>query len=120
MKFWLLVLLLNLLIPMAMLSGGVLYLMKPPQRTVWMYGYRTKRSMSSQETWEFAQEHCGKIYCRFGIGMLVGAVVSLLFVWGKNRATVGLTGTVIGTVEGLIMLYTLLPTERALKQRFGI
>ena len=44
-----------LLIPAVMIVVGAVFLKRPPKRVNGFYGYRTQRSMSSQEAWDFAQ-----------------------------------------------------------------
>ena len=38
------------------LIGGVVFKVNPPKKINWWYGYRTKRSMENQETWDCAQK----------------------------------------------------------------
>ena len=48
------------------LSGGIFYLAAlvfskfPPKKINYLYGYRTKASMKSQESWNFAQNYTSK------------------------------------------------------------
>ena len=48
------------------LSGGIFYLVAlvlskfPPKKINYFYGYRTKASMKSQESWNFAQNYTSK------------------------------------------------------------
>ena len=55
-----------------MVTGGALalsgFLMKryPPEKPNIIYGYRTKRSMESQEKWDKAQAYSAKLLQRFG------------------------------------------------------
>ena len=73
METWLYELFICLLIPMAMLINGILHLRRPPKSINWHYGYRTKRSMKSQEAWEFVQQYCGRL-----------DIVLLLTAYGKS------------------------------------
>ena len=118
METWLYELFICLLIPMAMLVNGILHLRRPPKSINWHYGYRTKRSMKSQEAWEFAQQHCGKMCCRWGSGMAVLVLIIMALVERSGNTVVDATSAVIGIVEGLILSFCLLPTERALERQF--
>ena len=47
--FWIFMLLTDLLIPLLMIGLGRLFMKRPPKRINGIYGYRTKRSMKTQE-----------------------------------------------------------------------
>ena len=59
-----------LLIPAVMIVIGAVFLKRPPKRVNGFYGYRTARSMSSQEAWDFAHRVCGRLW--LGCGIAVG------------------------------------------------
>ena len=120
MKIWLLQLFFCLLIPLVMLVNGLWHLKKPPGYINWTYGYRTRRSMRNQETWEFAQQHCGKMYCRMGSGMTAVVLIIMLCIRDKAVEVISAAASVIGIAEGIMMTCALLPTERALKRKFGV
>ncbi len=120
MKFWISTLVLNLQIPMIMLLVGIRYLKNPAKNINWMHGYRTKRSMKSQETWEFAQRHFGSVCCRWGVGFILLILAAMFSVLGESEKLIGIVGTVLGTAEGMIMIYLLIPTEMALKRKFNM
>lgn len=120
MRFWIATLLLSLMLPFSMSIIGFLYLRKPSKTINWMRGYRSKRSIRNQETWEFAQRHFGGVCCRWGIVMVLFIVILMLSVFGSSEKIIEIVGAVIGTAEGFIMVYLLTPTERALKKKFGV
>jgi len=55
--------------PIFIVAGVILYL-RPPKNINQVYGYRTKRSMSSQEAWKYAQPEAGKQLIYFGLTYL--------------------------------------------------
>ena len=70
MKFWIFMLVMNLLTPLVMIIYGRIYEKKPPQKPKSKFaysGYRTKMSMINIETWEYAHRFFGKLWFRFGI-----------------------------------------------------
>ena len=82
------------------------------------YGYRTTRSMKNDEAWVFAQECWGRLSWRFGWWFLV---VSLLFVTILQMQFVRRSEIYVGVwiaVQAVLTLGTILPVERALKNRF--
>lgn len=118
MKFWMTTLILNLLMPVITMGIGILYLKKPSKNINWEYGYRTQLSMKSQETWDFAQRYFGKICWRWGVGVMLFTLIAMLLVMGRGQRIIGIVGTVLGTLEGFVMIYLLLPTEMALQKKF--
>jgi len=58
---------------------GVLFLLFPPRVRNGFYGYRTKRSFRSQESWDFAHHYSGKLMIWLGLlSMIIGSIVYLL------------------------------------------
>lgn len=45
-----------------------------------LYGYRTKRSMSNQELWDFAQKYSAKVFLRIGVLNLIIGLPLMIFV----------------------------------------
>ena len=45
----------------AMVGGGLFLWKCPPKNINGLIGYRTKRSMQNQESWDFAQRYAGKV-----------------------------------------------------------
>lgn len=68
----------DLLIPITMIGVGYWFKKNPPKSINWIYGYRTKRSMSSQEAWDVAQCSFGQIWFKVGVGLLVIIILDKL------------------------------------------
>ena len=60
MGFWLFMLVVDLLIPLAMVAVGLWMYRRPPRKRNGFVGYRTARSRRSQQAWDFAQRHFAK------------------------------------------------------------
>ena len=54
MGFWIFMVCMNLIVPLTMVGFGAVFLRRPPRKINGAYGYRTARSMASQEAWDFA------------------------------------------------------------------
>ena len=91
---------------------------RPPRKINGAYGYRTARSMASQEAWDFAHAYFGRLWKRMGLAMLPLSVLAMLTCLGKGENMVGLWGGILSAVECVPMLLAIVPTERALKKRF--
>ncbi len=87
----------------------------PPKKVNNLYGYRTRRSKKSKESWDFAQSYSSKLMGN------MGAVIGLIgIVLGFLRLPVNDTYILISV--GLIISLSIIPiikTEAALKNKFG-
>ena len=63
--------------PGILLVSGILFFLLKPKRINWIYGYRTRASSRSQETWNYTNKLCGKLLCAAGI--LVLAVYFVIY-----------------------------------------
>ena len=105
--FWL-----NIGITVVVLGLSLLYLYCPPKKINGYYGHRTKRSMKSQEAWDFANAYSSKLFVGFSIGLVVWQV---LFVpWLPIEKVLWITmGYLI--VASFVNLFL---TEKQLSKRF--
>ncbi len=117
MGFWVFMFFMNFLIPAIILGGG-LYMWKCPGKINGIIGYRTNLSMKNQETWEFAQKHCGKLWVRMSLVLMVGSCIAMIFFLSASQDTIGKAGTVIMSVQTVAILLSIFPTELALRKRF--
>ena len=115
--FWLFMAVMVLLIPGAMLFFGSQFLRRPGTVNGG-YGYRTKRSMASQEAWDFAHRICGRLWRRAGKWMLALSLPAMLVSLGFSIEGIAVWGTGIVVVQTAVMCATIFPVERALKQNF--
>ena len=120
MKFWIFMLVMNLLTPLVMIIFGRVFEKKPPKigMSKFAFGYRTIMSMRNAETWEYAHRFFGKLWFRFGIALGVISIIALFFVIGKDKDTVGFAGMIICYVQIVGMLLPCIPTELALRKNF--
>ncbi len=118
MGFWVFMLCMDLFLPLAMAAFGFVFLRWPPAEINGFYGYRTARSMASKEAWDFAHRYFGKLWLAAGLCMLPLSAVAMLPCLGRDADVVGLWGGIWCMAECVIMILTIIPTERALKKRF--
>ena len=121
MKFWIFMLVMNLLIPLTMIIFGYIYNKKTPQKPKSKFaysGYRTSMSMKNEETWEYANRFFGKLWFRFGIVLGLISIIAFFFFIGKDKDTVGFAGMIICYVQLVAMLLPVIPTEISLRRRF--
>lgn len=118
MAFWIFMVIVDLIVPAVMAFLGWRFLKKPPEKINDTHGYRTTRSMKSQETWAFAHGYCGMLWFVLGLILLPLSVIPMVFVLGEPVNTTAIWGTVVCTVQLVILVATVLPVERALKRYF--
>lgn len=118
MGFWLFCAVMCLMIPGVVLFFGRRFLKHPPKNINSLYGYRTTRSMRSQESWDFAHETCGRLWVRLGMVLLVLSLIALALVFGQDVETVGIVSGVLTAVQTVVLVGSIFPVERALKRNF--
>lgn len=119
MGFWFFMTCSNFTVPVLMIVVGKVLIKNPPKTINGIYGYRTKRSRVNQNTWDFAQLYCGKLWWKIGWIMLPLSIIGMLPVIGKNDDIVGGAGAVIITIQCIIMFVSIFFVERALAKKFG-
>ncbi len=108
------------LIPMPFIIIGAGWLLKkyPPTSINKSYGYRTKRSMSSIDAWNFAQENCGRIWIKTGKLILIPSVIMCILCCFVRRNTAVIILTVFPIFQIAAMLISIIPMEKQLKEKF--
>ncbi|MFM8916523.1 MAG: SdpI family protein [Bacteroidota bacterium] len=86
----------------------------PPKKINHIYGYRTPRSMKSQEAWNFAQVYGAKKMIVAGWIMLGAGLLLLPFNLTEHLSALLSIGILIGSAIWMIVV-----TERELKKKFG-
>ena len=116
---WVALLVCILIIPVAMIGCGLLFLKKPPKKVNGWYGYRTSRSMKNQDTWDFAQRYMGKVWWKWGRIMLPPVVlVQALTLLCPDVNAISIWALVLMAAELAVLMASISPVERALKQNF--
>lgn len=64
-----------LLVPLIMLVLGLIGLVCPPKEPNWLIGYRTRRSVASEDAWFFAQKLRGILWTAAGAVLLIPSLV---------------------------------------------
>ncbi|MCI9121447.1 MAG: SdpI family protein [Oscillibacter sp.] len=116
--FWLFMLVMALLIPGCMLFVGRLFLTNPPREINQSFGYRTARSMRSQEAWDFAHAYSGRYWRRASGPLLALSLVWMCLLYGREPDTVGIFVLPLIGIQLIPFLAVIAATERALKREF--
>ena len=118
MVFWLYCSGMNLLLPVVMILLGVRFQRHPPRKINALYGYRTARSMRSQETWRFAHRVCGQLWVVLGGVLLVISLAAAPVALGWGSGAVSTASLALVGVELAVLVGSIFPVERALKKHF--
>ena len=118
MAFWYIMSLVALLMPLTMIGFGLVFMKNPPKRINDFYGYRTKRSMRSQDTWDFAHHFFGKLWLVCGLVSIPFSLVPMWFVVDKSKEVIGMTGLIVVCLQAILLLIPIIVTEKALKKNF--
>lgn len=116
MKFWIFMFIVTLLIPTSLLLTWYLC---PKIKTINnVSGYRTKRSMQNQDTWDFAQKYCSKISLYMFFPSLILAIAIMTTVINKPVDLIGWIGLCITMIQMISFIVIIISTEKALKKSF--
>lgn len=118
MGFNLLMVIVVSFVPIVMIIFGNMFLKNPPKEPNWAFGFRTKFSMKSQETWDFAQNLNGKYWKTLGLVLLPLSNATLAIMNGYDIDTIGKVVGVIEIVQCLFMLGSTVAVSAKLKKVF--
>lgn len=119
MWFWWFIFVCDLLILIIMITAGNMMWKHAPKKINRIIGYRTARSMKNIDTWNFAQEHCGRLWWKIGWIMLIPSFVIHFPFYHSSENMIGIVAAIICTIQCLVLVLAIFPTERALKRTFN-
>ena len=115
-RFWLLC---DLFIPFIMTVVGIMTSKHCPKNINSLIGYRTTRSMKNMDTWKFAHEYCGKLWWKIGWIMIILSALIYIPLYQSDNNVIGIAGVVLITIQCIILIVSIYPTEKALKEHFN-
>lgn len=118
MWFWWFLLCSDLLIPVLMIIGGYMMWKHTPKKINGLMGYRTTRSMKNMDTWKFAHEYCGKLWWKLGWIILFPSIIVHIPFYGCPDDYIGNVSLIVVTVQIVLLIASIFPTEGALKNTF--
>lgn len=116
---WWVLLICDMLIPVMMLLFGRIMYKSAPKNINYIFGYRTSRSTKNQDTWQFAHKHCGSLWWKIGLIMLIPTVLVHIPFYNSSENTIGMLATIIMIVQVAVLIFSIIPTEIALKKTFN-
>ena len=119
MWFWWFMLICDLIVPLCMVAGGRMMWKHCPKQINSLTGYRTSRSMKNMDTWKFAHNYFGRLWWKLGWIIMIPSVLLPIPFYRSGKNIIGFAGLILITIQSVIMLASIYPTERALKEHFN-
>ncbi len=120
MLFWLLITFLVLLVPLSMITIGILLLRTSLVGINSFFAYRSRRARKSKETWKFAHNFLGRIWLILGIIFLPLYTMVMFFTLNQGDSVVALVCGILILVSALPIILPILFVERGLHKKFDI
>lgn len=118
MGFWIFMFRCTLLIPIIMIIAGNSMRLGKFKTINSIVGYRTRRSMKNQQTWDYAHRECGLLWRRWGSTMLVLTVIAMLLFMGEDTDHIGVVGSVITVLQMIPLFLSIVIVEKKLREKF--
>ena len=118
MGFWIFMFCCTLLIPIIMIITGKSMRLGKFKTINSIVGYRTRRSMKNQQTWDYAHRECGLLWRRWGSTMLVLTVIAMLLFMGEDTDHIGVVGSVITVLQMIPLFLSIVIVEKKLREKF--
>lgn len=109
----------DLIVPGIMVLAGWMMWKHCPQDINVAYGYRTLRSMRNMDTWKFAHAHCGRLWWKLGLALLIPSILIHIPFFKSGKELVSAVSMIIMAVQTAILVASIFPTEAALKRTFN-
>jgi uncharacterized membrane protein len=103
----------QLIISVVFMLGGFLMMKYPPKKINPIYGYRTGRSMKTQEAWDFAQRVSARRMLLSGGAGLLLFITATAMQFNEGVHTIFMIATLVLTI-----VYLFYSVERDLKKKF--
>ena len=118
MGFWIFMFCCTLPIPIIMIIAGNSMRLGKFKTINYIVGYRTRRSMKNQQTWDYAHRECGLLWRRWGSTMLVLTVIAMLLFMGEDTDHIGVVGSVITVLQMIPLFLSIVIVEKKLREKF--
>jgi len=105
----------DFLVGVIFIIAALITLLFPPRKINSFYGYRTRRSMQSQDRWEFAQKYSSIKILIGGIALTLFAYLGLLI--NLREGIEVIVGILAAVISIGIPIYL---TEKAIKNKFKV
>jgi hypothetical protein len=111
------VVIVNVICSLSLILGGVCMKKYAKSTTDRSIGFRTQRSMSSQEAWSFANEKCGNLWIWTGAISFVICIIPFLIL--RDKTADGIIQVTLLILQTAATLVSAAVVEKQLKNKFG-
>lgn len=95
------------LLPIIYILGGMLLIFFPPRNINSIYGYRTTKSMKSNEVWVYAQKVAGLTNLIVNIPLFICAFIVYNFVNVNNETTISIIILVVELIISTTLVFVI-------------
>lgn len=107
----------DVLLPVIMIVSGRVMWKHTPKDINGVLGYRTRRSMVNKDTWNFAHNHCGRLWWKTGWIMLMPTILIHIPLYSKSENVIGIVGVILITIQTGVMITTVFFDRACIKKR---
>lgn len=107
-----------LMLPLLMAGIGRGWKNNPPGQMNGVYGYRTRWSGKSQETWDYAHQRIAALWMKTGVVLLVFSVAALAACWVRAAGELFYIIRSYDTGTDSRNACTIFPVEKGLREHF--
>lgn len=120
MGFWIFMFICcGMLIPLAMIGFGVLFVIRSPKKVNYLFGYRTSMSMKNDYTWKYAHKVAGVSWLIGGCIILVPSIIVMVSLLEVDENTLSYRSLILCGIQIIVMtISVIVPTEVALRRKF--
>lgn len=120
MFFWFFMLTVSLFVPLITAFSAFVLKINPPVYKDRFYGYRTKKSMSSPEAWDFAQKYTSQLWLRLSLIESISIIIIYLFFAKKTINFLSIAGLIITSICLILIFISIIIIEISIKKKFKI
>ena len=108
------------IVPVVAVLAGIFMWKFTPKNANQIVGYRSRRSMTNETTWKFANHYCGRLWLIFGLIIWVIAIAVVVMFKNSPEDTLDTIRLVILPVQAALLCLSIIPVELKLKKEFNI
>ena len=75
--------------------------------------------MKNMDTWKFANDYCGRLWWKIGFVMILPSILMHIPFYRSDEETIGIVGIILVTIQVIILVTSIIPTENALRKSFS-
>lgn len=107
-----------MLIPVVLFLFGKFFSKNVPIGINAFCGYRTKRSMKNENTWQFANRYWGRLVSKLAVLSAVITARAMAFVYSADEGAVTVVASIAAAIQIVLLIISVIITEKALKATF--